>query len=162
MPAAFRLTIDLPSPDATTHLAAEFVGRLRAGDTLLLRGPLGAGKSHFARALIQTAQAAAGGPVEEVPSPSFTLVQTYRAGGLEIWHVDLYRLSDPAETDEIGLDQAMDEALVLLEWPERLEGRVPPGALWLDLTPTGDESRRLALSGPAEWDARLAGLEDAV
>lgn len=162
MPAAFCLTIDLPSPDATTRLAAAFADRLRAGDTLLLRGPLGAGKSHFARVLIQTAQAAAGGPVEEVPSPSFTLVQTYRAGPLEIWHVDLYRLSDPDETDEIGLDQAMDEALVLLEWPERLDGRVPSGALWLDLTPTGDDSRRLTLSGPEDWRARLHGLEDTV
>ena len=115
-PSAVR--IPLPDAVATAALAARIAPHLGAGDTLLLSGDLGAGKTHFARALIHALQAAAGQPPEDVPSPSFTLVQTYRAGPLEIWHADLYRLGDPREVDELGL---LDNpaAIVLVEWAER-------------------------------------------
>lgn len=113
----------------------------------MLSGDLGSGKTHFARSLIQSRQSAAGGPVEEVPSPSFTLVQTYQADGLEIWHADLYRLSGPEEVYELGLDDALSEALCLIEWPERMGAHWPEMALWLlfALDPDAPETRHIAL-----------------
>ena len=87
---------------------------LGAGDVLLLEGPIGAGKTAFARALIAARLAAAGAPAEDIPSPTFTLVQTYLAGPLEIWHADLYRLSHPDEAAELGLEHPVDRPLDLL------------------------------------------------
>jgi tRNA threonylcarbamoyladenosine biosynthesis protein TsaE len=166
MPAAlprpdlpFRLDADLSDEAATRRFAAALAPLLRRGDTLLLEGPVGAGKTAFARALIGALQAAAGIPPEEVPSPSFTLVQTYAAGPLEIWHADLYRLSGPDECEELGLTEAFETAIVLVEWPDRLGARAPAGALTVTLSPAADaEARHLALHGPAEWKARLAPL----
>ena len=126
-----QLTLVLASPDETTAFAARLASQLQAGDTLLLSGPIGAGKTHFARAVIQT-RLKASGLVEDVPSPTFTLVQTYQADELEIWHADLSRLGDGAEADELGLHDAFDYALCLVEWPDRL-GRDVPGHR-LDLT----------------------------
>ena len=88
---------------------------LRAGDCVLLEGPIGAGKTHFCRALIRARL----GREEDVPSPTFTLVQTYDAD-VEIWHADLYRLSHPDEALELGLEDAFASAICLVEWPERL------------------------------------------
>lgn len=133
----------------TAALARVLAAVLRPGDTLLLQGPVGAGKTHFARALIRARQ----GPCpEDVPSPTFTLVQTYRdARGVEIWHADLYRLTDPSELVELGLDEAMDQAITLVEWPDRMAGP-PPGALTVALSPAGDDRRRIVLTGdPARW-----------
>ena len=151
-PAARTDVLTLPGPAATDALAARLAPHLRAGDLLLLEGPIGAGKTHFARALIGALQRAAGQPAEEVPSPSYTLVQVYAAGDLEIWHADLYRLGDPSEVSELGLDTALDDALVLVEWPDRL-GTPPPQALTLrfaDLPGGGDEARQVTLlpAGP--------------
>ncbi|MCC5985803.1 MAG: tRNA (adenosine(37)-N6)-threonylcarbamoyltransferase complex ATPase subunit type 1 TsaE [Rhodobacteraceae bacterium] len=156
---AAPLALTLPTPETTAALAAWLAPRLRAGDVLLLSGPVGAGKTHFARALIQTLLAAQGA-VEDVPSPSFTLVQTYDAGALEVWHVDLYRLSDPSEVWELGLDAALDAALCLIEWPERLGADRPEGALRLDFAPAAQaEARRLTLHGPAaRWGGLLAEM----
>lgn len=152
-----RLVLTLPTPEATAALGAWLAPRLHAGDVLLLSGPVGAGKTHFARALIQTLLAAQGA-VEDVPSPSFTLVQTYDAGDFEVWHVDLYRLSDPSEVWELGLDAALETGLCLIEWPERLAADRPDGALSLDFAPTAQaEARGLTLHGPAaRWGALLA------
>lgn len=146
------LTLDLPSPDATAALAGGLATALGAGDVVLLAGEIGAGKTHFARALIRGSLAAAGAPREDVPSPTFTLVQSYAAGTLEIWHADLYRLTDPQEIDELGLLSAFETALCLVEWPDRLGLLAPPGALHLsfEVPPGGDaESRRLLAEGPA-------------
>ena len=143
----------LPDESRTESLARALAPRLGPGDALLLSGPVGAGKSAFARALIR---ARLGDPGAEVPSPTFTLVQTYADGAL--WHADLYRLSHPSEVAELGLLAALDEALCLVEWPDRLGPFAPATALRLELAPEG-EGRRLVVRGRPEWAARLEGLD---
>ena len=140
----------------TAAFARALAPELGAGDTLLLDGPVGAGKSHFARALIRARLA---NPAEDVPSPTFTLVQTYE-GTPPIWHADLYRLSHPDEALELGFDEAFDTAICLIEWPERLGDLTPAKALTLRFEATpGGETRRVALSGPPAWAARLSALK---
>ncbi|MBP1805129.1 tRNA (adenosine(37)-N6)-threonylcarbamoyltransferase complex ATPase subunit type 1 TsaE [Rubellimicrobium aerolatum] len=148
--------LHLPTEADTARLAARLAPRLGPGDTILLSGPLGAGKSAFARALIR---ARLDDPAAEVPSPTFTLVQTYGEGGDSLWHADLYRLSHPDEVAELGLLAAMEEAICLIEWPDRLGPFTPVGALRLDLEPAPDEARRATFSGPAGWAPRLGGLD---
>lgn len=153
--------IILPSPQATESLGARLAPALHPGDVLLLEGPLGAGKSALARALIRARQRAAGHAPEDVPSPSYTLVQTYAAGALEIWHADLYRLGDPGEVAELGLEDAFAHALVLVEWPDRLGDARPARALTLRLEPDADrpDTRRLTVRAEGGgWDAALAAL----
>jgi len=145
--------VPLPDPDATAALGRALAGRLGAGDAVLLQGGLGAGKTHLARALIQSLLLVP----EDVPSPSFTLVQTYAGPGFEIWHADLYRLSGAGDLDELGLDQAMTQALVLIEWPDRLASP-PPGALHLALTDAGEGRLACLSSDQPGWTDRLAGL----
>jgi len=149
-------TIRLADPAATDALGRWLADRLGAGDVLLLDGPIGAGKTHLARALIQHRLAEAGRH-EDVPSPTFTLVQVYDDGAAEIWHADLYRLSHPQEVAELGLDEAFGTALCLIEWPDRLGSLTPLGALRLTLADEG-EGRRATLTGPAERIARLGDL----
>lgn len=151
-PSACR-TFALPDPDATDALGRWLAGQLGPGDVLLLVGPIGAGKTHLARALIQHRLAAAGRP-EDVPSPTFTLVQVYDDGAGEIWHADLYRLTHPDQVAELGLEEAFDHALCLVEWPDRLGSLTPPQALRLVLAQDG-EGRRATLTGPADRLARL-------
>ncbi len=120
-----------------------------AGLTVLLDGPVGAGKTTLARRVIQTLQAREG-KAEEVPSPTFTIVQTYAAGSLEIWHADLYRLTSTSELFELGLEAAFDQSFCLVEWPDRLGDTTPP-ALRVTLSYGGsDTSRncRLEADGP--------------
>ncbi len=160
MQDARQLEITLASEEATTALAHALAPRLGAGDCILLEGPIGAGKSHFARALIK-ARLAVAGRDEDVPSPTFTLVQTYDDGQAEIWHADLYRLNGPADVDELGLWDAFDSAICLVEWPDRLGEYAPQSALTLRLAPTGAAGERRALLRFAapHWRDRLAGLE---
>lgn len=124
----------LPQEATTGRLGAWFARHLVAGDCMLLSGPIGAGKSHFARALIQARL----GRAEDVPSPSFTLVQTYQADDVDIWHADLYRLRHPDEVMELGLEQAMDSAITLIEWPDRLGRLCPTTPIRLDLSARDD------------------------
>ena len=128
-------TIDLTLADerATARLAERLAPMLVAGDTVLLHGPIGAGKTHFCRALIQTRL----GRAEDVPSPTFTLVQTYEAD-VDIWHADLYRLSHPDEAQELGLDDAFCTAICLVEWPDRLGQHTPSNAIHLTFSTSGD------------------------
>lgn len=149
----------LKTSDQTTQFANAISPLLGAGDLVLLEGPIGAGKTHFARSVIQS-KLAVHGVFEDVPSPTFTLVQTYDAGGLEIWHSDLYRLTSPSELDELGLFDAFETALVIVEWPERLGEDPPPRALSLQFEMRDDlEERDVTLLGdPSIWTARLATL----
>lgn len=154
--ADFRAELRFDSEAATRRFAEAMAPRLGAGDVLLLEGPIGAGKTAFARALIAALLAAAGAAAEEIPSPTFTLVQTYAAGPLEIWHADLYRLTHPDEVAELGLEEAFASALCLIEWPDRLGPAAPPEALRLGFAAeAADEARRLSLCGPPAWAARL-------
>lgn len=145
-------SIPLADADATADLARILGARLGAGDVLLLEGPIGAGKTHFARALIQDRVP------EDVPSPTFTLVQTYDAPGLEIWHADLYRLSGIDDIAELGLFEAFETALCLVEWPERLGDEAPRKALTLRFFLDGDGRRLELWSDDAGWSTRLSGL----
>lgn len=135
---------------AATEAAGAALGRVaRAGDVVTLSGALGAGKTSFARGVLRGL-----GHAGEVPSPSFTLVETYAPPGvrLPVWHVDLYRLGDPAEVAALALDEAAD-ALLLIEWPERL-GAALPDALALVFNGAGEAERRLTWVAAAGWEGR--------
>ncbi|MFN7001894.1 MAG: tRNA (adenosine(37)-N6)-threonylcarbamoyltransferase complex ATPase subunit type 1 TsaE, partial [Roseinatronobacter sp.] len=108
-----NLSLTTHAPEQTAALALRLGAQLAGGDTILLHGPVGAGKSHFCRALIQSRLATVG-RMEDVPSPSFTLVQTYDLGTVELWHADLYRLGDPQEVLELGLEDAFSQAICLV------------------------------------------------
>ncbi len=147
-----QLAVDIAHEGRTAALGRALAALARPGDVFLLEGPVGAGKSHLARAFIR---ARATDPAAEVPSPTFTLVQTYPDAltGGEVWHADLYRLTDPGELVELGLDEAMDRAICLIEWPDRLD-MAPAEALRIQIAPLDDapELRRITLSGnPARW-----------
>lgn len=155
IPDAPRLTLTLPDEEATGRLAAWFAPRLGAGDCVLLEGQIGAGKSHFARALIRARL----GRMEDVPSPTFTLVQSYDAGDVEIWHADLYRLTNPDEALELGLDEAFANAITLIEWPDRLGRAQPPDAIRIALTTAG-EGRLATVDLPGRADMARALAAD--
>ena len=150
-------TCSLPSSAATTELAQRIARILLPGDVVLLEGPIGAGKTHFARSLIQSLLEVP----EDVPSPTFTLVQTYDVSCGELWHADLYRLSHVDEVEELGLITAFDDAICLVEWPDRLEELRPDTALTLRLSldETTDDARHAELSWTSEsWVQRLEGI----
>ncbi len=152
----FRVTIavDLPDETATAALAERVAAQAAPGDVIALKGDLGAGKTAFARAFI-----AARGAGDEVPSPTFTLVQTYRTETAAIWHFDLYRLQSPEEAWELGIEDAFADGISLIEWPERLGSLLPPRRLEIALDfADRPQARRAALSAGAEWRARLASM----
>ncbi|MBA4208617.1 MAG: tRNA (adenosine(37)-N6)-threonylcarbamoyltransferase complex ATPase subunit type 1 TsaE [Parvibaculum sp.] len=154
------LTLDLKDEAATRALGQALAARLRIGDLILLRGDLGAGKTALARALVQ-AHLATFGIEEDVPSPTFTLVQTYESPDLLIAHVDLYRIEDASELRELGLAEIADEGVVLVEWPERAEAeirRLSPDSLDISLSLMPEGLRRARLEGRGSWAARLEGL----
>lgn len=134
----------------TIALAEAIAPILRPGDTLLLSGEIGAGKSAFARAVIR---ALANAQIE-VPSPTFTLVQTYDLSVGDIWHCDLYRLTHPDEALELGLDEAFETAICLIEWPDRLGSDAPEQALHLQFV-AHDAYHTVKLIAPDAWATRL-------
>lgn len=138
---------------ATAAFATQMAPLLYAGDVLLLEGDIGSGKSAFARALIRARL----GRMEDVPSPTFTLVQTYEAPDGDIWHCDLYRLTHPDEALELGLEEAFETAICLIEWPDRLGETVPSGALHLAFS-ASDDAHHISVSGSDRWAKRLRVL----
>lgn len=139
-----KCTLTLTHPDDTSRFAAALGGVLDLGDVVLLSGDVGAGKTHFARSLIQSLLDVR----QDIPSPTFTLVQTYDTSKGEVWHADLYRLTSPEEVEELGLVDAFDTAICLVEWPDRLASLAPDNALTLDLSPGQDEDERYLT---AQW-----------
>jgi tRNA threonylcarbamoyladenosine biosynthesis protein TsaE len=144
--------LPLESETATAALAGRVAARIGAGDTILLAGPIGAGKTAFARALIR---ARLKNPAEDVPSPTFTLIQTYEAPDAPIWHADLYRLGHPDEAVELGLQEAFDTAICLIEWPDRLSDIAPAEALTMTFAALANGQHEVTLDGPETWRARL-------
>lgn len=142
----------LPDEAATARLGAAIAGALEPGEAVCLSGPLGAGKSTLARALVRALTT----PEENVPSPTFTLVQFYEGPRLNVAHFDLYRLSDPEEAYEIGLDEALEDGAAVIEWPERLGGRLPPDRLDVQLR-LENQGRSARLTPHGAWRGR--GLE---
>ena len=138
-----RSKIDEVTLDRT---AAALARALRPGDIVALSGDLGAGKTTFARGVLRGL-----GWTGEVPSPTFTLVQPYDTVP-EVWHVDLYRLNDAVEADALGLFET--DAVLLIEWPERLGARLPADALRLHLSGAGEATRTLTWSVPPSWEGR--------
>lgn len=130
------------SEEETAQHARDFADGLRRGDVVCLYGDLGLGKSVFARALIRHL---AGDAALEVPSPTFTLVQTYDTSAGPLWHFDLYRLKDPDEVYELGWEEALAEAINIVEWPERLGYLLPRARIDIHLTLRPDGSRQLQL-----------------
>lgn len=130
----------------TEELARRVAPGLRAGDTIALKGELGAGKTTLARAILQTL-----GAEGDVPSPTFTLVQEYETPRLRVLHCDLYRIEDCAEAAELGLEDALRDGAVLIEWPDRAESLIPQDALWIEMQISGESDRRVAISGPKRW-----------
>jgi len=147
--------IDLPDEKATAALATQLAARARQGDVIGLSGPLGSGKTTFARHFIG-ARIGAG----EVPSPTFTLVETYQPpSGPAIWHFDLYRIETPEDTYELGIEDAFADGIALIEWPEHLGALMPPEHLDIALAPGKSETARIATLVPSpSWAARIAGL----
>lgn len=134
---------------ATEALGARIAASLRPGDVITLSGPLGAGKTALARAVLRAA-----GHAGEVPSPTFAIVQPYDEIDPPIWHCDLYRLDEPEELDELGLDSVLFDGALLVEWPERAGEAAWPQALRLRLDVREDGSRALTWQAPAAWEQR--------
>lgn len=159
MNTPFHFSAKIPSPDQTAQLAARIAKTLVAGDCLLLEGPVGAGKTHFARHLIWSLMQTP----EDVPSPTFTLVQTYDTMAGELWHADLYRLTSLDEIEELGLTDAFEHAICLVEWPQMLGPLAPSNALLLTFqTDLTDENARLITLDATDtrWTPLIERLAD--
>jgi tRNA threonylcarbamoyl adenosine modification protein YjeE len=146
--------------DAYPALASSLADCLRGGECVLLSGELGMGKSALARAFIRLI---AGDNDLEVPSPTYTLVQKYPCKGRDwdaIWHFDLYRVDDPEEIYELGIEEALENGLSLVEWPQRAQGLLPADALFISFLAGSDEScRTLTFTGAPRWKPRLKIFE---
>lgn len=143
------ISLILPDETAAAAFGASLAPLLRAGDVVLLEGPLGAGKTTLARGLVKTYAGA-----REVPSPTFTLVETYDGDAGPLWHFDLYRLDKPDDVWELGLEEALESGVSLIEWPDRIEGLLPADALRLQLA-IGETGRALKIAAGPDWTKRL-------
>ena len=144
-----KIIKELPDEQATARLGAAFAPIVAPGDVICLSGELGAGKSTFARGLIRSRTGA-----EDAPSPTFAFVETYETDAFTLWHFDLYRLETADDVWELGLEEALDGGVVLIEWPERIEESIPEDALVIRLD--GDAGRRIAaIEADNNWSDRL-------
>lgn len=151
--ADYRLL--LADEAATAALAARLAGIARPGDVIALQGDLGAGKTAFARAFVRTLV----GADEDVPSPTFTLVQCYDGDAVSIWHFDLYRLEHPEDALELGVEDAFADGVSLIEWPDRLGPWLPADRLTVRLEPgAGAGERQAILTGGPAWQSRLVEM----
>ena len=142
--------MNLADEAATASIAERLAGQLKVGDVVTLSGGLGAGKTSFVRRLLWAL-----GHEGEVPSPTFAIVQPYEHMMLGVvLHADLYRIEHPSELTELGLDSIGDDAVLLVEWPDRAGPNAWPDALRLTLEVTGPEQRRLTAQVPAAWEGR--------
>ncbi len=139
----------LDGPEETEALGQRLAAQLRAGDVVALFGDLGAGKTTLARGIL-----AGLGHDGEVASPTFPIVIPFESLRLPAWHVDLYRVEDPAEVDELALEEALEDGLLILEWPERMGLALWPQSLRLTLRREGEGARALTAEVPAAWEAR--------
>ncbi len=142
----FIARLHLESLDDTAALGARIAAALVRGDVVALRGDLGAGKTALVRTILQALGIS--GPI---PSPTFTLVQSYETPRLLVHHFDLYRIEDESELDELGFDDSLSEGAALIEWPDRAGSRLPDEALHLTLTLLSGEARLATLEGPVRW-----------
>ncbi len=145
--------MNLRDEAATAQLGMAIAQLLQPGEAVCLSGPLGAGKSTLARALIRSLTSAD----EDVPSPTFTLVQFYEGPRLRLAHFDLYRITNPDEVFEIGLDESLDDGAAIIEWPERLEGQLPLDRLDVEIALDG-VGRRVRLTPHGAWEGRQVAL----
>jgi tRNA threonylcarbamoyl adenosine modification protein YjeE len=151
---SFRHTLSLVDIAATDKLGRRIARELRTGDCVAMEGDLGAGKTTLARAILREL-----GIREVVPSPTFTLVQTYDAERLTVHHYDFYRIENEHEIGELGFDDALNEGAVLVEWPERAEGILPIATtLRVKLEPAGETTRQAHVSGPDRWAEAFRGI----
>lgn len=141
--------IRLEGPEATEAFGLRLARELRRGDVVALFGELGAGKTTLARGIL-----AGLGHVDEVASPTFPIVIPYESLALPVWHVDLYRIEDPAELDELALDEALVDGALIVEWPERMGEALWPNSLRLTLKRAGEGARALTAGVPAAWETR--------
>ena len=148
-----RFAIDLPNEAATAALGRTLGAALRAGDVVGLVGPLGAGKSALARAAIAALTGEA-----DAPSPTFGLAIRYEAAPAAVWHFDLYRLARPGDVYELGIEEAFDGGISIIEWPERIAALLPDESLIVRLDHAGC-GRRAIIDAPDAWGPRLEGLE---
>ncbi|MFQ5773738.1 MAG: tRNA (adenosine(37)-N6)-threonylcarbamoyltransferase complex ATPase subunit type 1 TsaE [Kiloniellaceae bacterium] len=165
LPRPATLSVELPDEAATAALARSLAARAALGDVIALFGDLGSGKTAFARAFINALPRPAretGAPAaaeEEVPSPTFTLLQTYEREPAPVWHFDLYRVERPEEVYELGFEEASGHAIVLIEWAERLGPLLPADRIEVRLDFADDPgARRASLVATRSWRGRLEGL----
>lgn len=139
----------LTGPEETEAFGLRLASELRPGDVIALFGDLGAGKTTLARGIL-----AGLGHDGEVASPTFPIVVPYETAALPVWHVDLYRIEDPAELAELALDEALQDGALIVEWPERMGDALWPHSLRLTLKQAGEGARALTAGVPAAWEAR--------
>jgi tRNA threonylcarbamoyladenosine biosynthesis protein TsaE len=154
--------VPLADEAATVRLAGRVAAAARVRDVIALSGPLGVGKTAFARGFLAALARRHGvAPPDEVPSPTFTLVQTYPLDGLTVWHFDLYRLARPDDAAELGLDEALADGISLIEWPDRLGRLLPRDRLEIALAyadPGRPQARLATLAGHGTWVPRIADV----
>jgi tRNA threonylcarbamoyladenosine biosynthesis protein TsaE len=144
-------TVTTQSEDETAAVGRELAAALSAGDVLLLEGDLGAGKTAFVRGVAE----GLGVSRDEVSSPTFTLIQEYRGGRLTLFHVDLYRIEDPRELDELGLDEIAEDGVLAIEWAEKLGGDArltPLRSIVVRIAHAGESERRIGIEASTKYE----------